>query len=265
MSYRRIACLSTEAVEVLYAVGAADRVAGISGYTVYPPEARREKPKISAFSTAHIDRILAVQPDLAIAFSDLQADIARALVQAGVEVHVFNQRDVAGILRMVRTLAALVDASEAGARLAADLQARLDAARAAAMQLPRRPRVYFEEWPDPLICGIGWVSELIEIAGGEDVFAEQARQPGARARTVADPGEVVRRAPEIIVASWCGRKVPLESIVRRAGWERLPAVRDGEVHEIKSADILAPGPGAIARGLVRLEALIASWARRRSH
>lgn len=262
MSYRRIACLSTDAVETLYLLGAEDSIAGISGFTTRPARARKEKPKVSGFSSANIDRILAVRPDLVVAFSDLQADIARDLVRAGIEVHVFNQRDLAGILRMIRSLAALVGTPDRGELLADDLQARLDTARARAGAMVRRPRVYFEEWNDPLISGIRWVSELIEVAGGEDCFAEESLRPGARERAIADPAEVIRRAPDIIIGSWCGKKFRPEQVCVRPGWAALPAVRDGQLHEIKSADILSPGPGAITEGLARIEHIFANWALR---
>ena len=262
MSYRRIACLSTDAVETLYLLGAEDRIAGISGFTTRPARARKEKPKVSGFSSANIDRVLAVRPDLVIAFSDLQADIARDLVRAGIEVHVFNQRDLAGILRMIRSLAALIRRPDEGELLADDLQTRLDMARGRAGALARRPRVYFEEWNDPLISGIRWVSELIEVAGGEDCFAEESLRPAARERAIADPTEVIRRAPDIIIGSWCGKKFRPEQVRSRPGWAALPAVRDGQLHEIKSADILSPGPGAITEGLARIERIVANWALR---
>ena len=263
MSYRRIACLSTEAVETLYLLGAEDCIAGISGFTTRPARARKEKPKVSGFSSAKIERILAVEPDLVITFSDLQADIARELIRAGVEVHAFNQRDIAGTLRMIRSLGALVGKADAGEQLAADLASKLDAAHVRARKLPRHPRVYFEEWNDPLICGIGWVSELIEAAGGEDCFAAESLHQAARERIIADPAEVVRRAPDIIIGSWCGKKFRPEQLRARPGWEAVPAVRDGELHEIKSADILSPGPGAITEGLAQMERIFTAWAERR--
>ncbi len=263
--YRRIACLCTEAVETLYALGAQDAIAGISGFTTRPPRSRREKPKISGFSSARIERILAVEPDLAIGFSNLQADICRDLAAAGVEVYLFNQRDTAGILRMVRVLAALVERRDEGEQLVSALQAHIDAVRARAAQRNARPVVYFEEWNDPLISGIGWVSELIDIAGGVDAFAELARHPGARERIIADPAEVVRRMPDIIIGSWCGKKFQPDALCRRPGWDAIPAVRQGMVAEIKSADILAPGPSAITEGLMQIEALIARWHRQREH
>ena len=259
MAYRRIACLSTEAVETLYLLGAEDLIAGISGFTTRPARARREKAKVSGFSSANPDRILAVNPDLVIAFSDLQADIVRDLVGAGVEVHVFNQRDLAGIFRMIATLAALVEKVEAGARLVADLQNAVDAARERARAHADRPRVYFEEWSDPLIAGIRWVSELIDAAGGIDCFAEEAHRGAARERVISDPAEVIRRAPDIIVGSWCGRKFQADRVRGRPGWAAVPAVRDGELYEIKSADILSPGPVAITAGLAQLERIVERW------
>jgi iron complex transport system substrate-binding protein len=259
MTYSRIACLSTEAVETLYALGAQDAIAGISGFTVRPPEARRDKPKISGFSSSRIERIMAVKPDLAIGYSNLQADICRDLALAGVEVHLFNQHDVGGILRMVRSLAALVDRQEQGIALIARLQAIVDTAQQAASAWTVKPRVYFEEWNDPLISGIGWASELITIAGGVDVFAELAMHHGAKDRIIADPAEVITRAPDMIIGSWCGKKFQPASVAARAGWDRIPAVRNGFLAEIKSPDILSPGPSAITHGLPQIQALIARW------
>ncbi|KAA3651381.1 MAG: cobalamin-binding protein [Proteobacteria bacterium] len=256
----RIVCLSTETVEVLYALGESDRIAGISGFTTRPPRARKEKPKVSGFSSAQIERILAVRPDLVLAFSDMQADICADLIRAGVAVHVFNQRDLDGILRMVTTVGALVGAQARAARLVSQLEARLDAARQAGdarmARLGRRPRVYFEEWDSPMICGIRWVSELIGLAGGEDVFAERAMAPGAGARVIADGAEVIARAPDIILASWCGKKLRPEHIAARPGWAALPAVADGRIHEIKSALILSPGLVAIEAGLPAIAAAL---------
>ncbi|TCP10596.1 iron complex transport system substrate-binding protein [Crenobacter luteus] len=257
--YRRIACLSTEAVETLYLLGTEDRVAGISGFTVHPPEARRDKPKISGFSSARLERILAVEPDLVVAFSDMQAELAAELIRAGLEVHVFNQRTLSGVLAMVRALGALVGAGERAEALAAELAARIEAARADAAAQTRKPRVYFEEWDAPLISGVGWVSELIALAGGVDVFADTAHHSSATRRIVADPDEVVRRAPDIVIGSWCGKKFRPERLAERAGWSAIPAVRDGRVLEIKSADILSPGPAAILRGLPQLQAAVAAW------
>jgi iron complex transport system substrate-binding protein len=256
MNFQRIVCLSTESVETLYLLGAEDQIAGISGFSTRPARARKEKPKVSGFSSAKIERILAVQPDLVIAFSDLQADIVRGLIRTGVEIHVFNQRSLAGILDMISTLAALVDRSQAGKRLVADLQRQLDAARLRARALSRRPRIYFEEWNDPLISGIQWVSELIVAAGGEDCFAEESRHSGARDRIIADPAEVIRRAPDVIIGSWCGKKFRPEQVRARVDWHAVPAVRDNQLYEIKSADILSPGPAAITEGLAQLERIV---------
>jgi iron complex transport system substrate-binding protein len=260
--YQRIACLCTEAVETLYALGAQEHIAGISGFTVRPPQARREKPKISGFSSAKLERILAVKPDLVIGFSNLQADICRDLAAAGIEVLLFNQRDVGGILRMVRVLGALVQREAQGEALVRELQACVDQAREQAAALAHRPRVYFEEWDDPLISGIGWVSELIGIAGGDDVFADLACHPGARERIIADPQRVVAAAPDLILASWCGKKFRAESLCARPGWEAIPAVRNaarGMVAEIKSADILSPGPAALQHGLPQIAGLASQW------
>lgn len=257
---KRIVCLCTETVEVLYLLGQEDRIAGISGFTTHPPRARKEKPKVSGFTSAKLGRILAVEPDLVLAFSDLQGDIARDLVKAGVAVHVFNHRSIEGILAMVETLGHMVGAAEAAGQLVADLEAGLVRARAAGearvARLGRRPRVYFEEWNDPLISGIRWVSELIGVAGGEDCFAELATRPAARERVIADPAEVVTRAPELILGSWCGKHFQPGHVLERAGWDSIPAVRNGHVYEIKSDIILAPGVMALREGLPALAACL---------
>jgi iron complex transport system substrate-binding protein len=258
----RIVCLTEETTETLYLLGEENRIVGISGYTVRPERARREKPRVSAFSSAKIERILALEPDLVIGFSDIQADIARDLIKHGLNVLVFNQRSLAEILAMIRTLAAVVGAHERGERLVARLAAGLEAVRLIARELPRRPRVYFEEWDEPMISAIRWVSELVEIAGGEDIFAALSRSRGAGGRVIADPADVVRCAPDIIVGSWCGKKFRPERVAARPAWDAIPAVRDGELHEIKSADILQPGPAALTDGLRRLHDIIAAWARR---
>lgn len=257
---RRIVCLTEETTETLYLLGEDWRIAGISGYTVRPARARREKPRVSAFTSANLAKIEALDPDLVIGFSDLQAEIARELIARGRNVLVFNQRSVAEILDMIRTLAAIVGAAERGERLAAGLQAGLDSVAEAARAFARRPRVYFEEWDEPMISGIRWVSELVAIAGGDDVFAELARRPNARERIVADSAEVVRRAPQVIVASWCGKKFRPERMRARPGWEAIPALRDGELHELKSSEILQPGPAALTDGVRRLHAIFARWA-----
>ena len=226
-----------------------------------PPRARKEKPKVSAFLTAKIDRILELEPDLALGFSDIQADIAAELIRRGVEVHIFNHRSVAGILRTVRTVAALAGSAEKGERLAGELEAGLDRIRERAAELPRRPRVYFEEWYDPLISGIRWVSELIEIAGGEDCFPEYRDASLAKDRIIADPDEVVRRAPDVIIGSWCGRKFRPERVAARENWAEVPAVTGGHVHEVKSSLILQPGPAALTDGVEALQRIISDCAR----
>lgn len=258
----RIVCLTEEPTEVLYALGEQDRIVGISGFTVRPPQARKEKPKVSAFTSAKIDKILALEPDMAIGFSDIQADIARELVKAGVEVWISNHRSVAGILAYVRRLGALVGVPDKAAGYARGLEAHLAAVRAAGTALPRHPRVYFEEWDEPPITGIRWVAELIRSAGGIDVFPERAEQALAKHRILADPAEVVARQPDIIMASWCGKKFQPGSVAARPGWDTIPAVRDGELHEIKSPIILQPGPAALTDGLDALHAVIARWAHR---
>jgi iron complex transport system substrate-binding protein len=255
----RIVCLTEETTETLYLLGEERRIVGISGYTVRPPRARREKPRVSAFLSAKNDKILALEPDLVIGFSDLQADIARDLAKAGLNVLVFNQRSVDEILSMILTLASLVGAGAKGERLVAELEADLARIRAAAARFECRPRVYFEEWDEPMISGIGWVSELVGIAGGEDVFAERARSHAAAGRIVTDPHEVVRARPDVILGSWCGKKFRPERVAARPGWAEVPAVRDGELHEIKSADILQPGPAALTDGVRRMHALFAAW------
>jgi iron complex transport system substrate-binding protein len=257
----RIVCLTEEPTEVLYALGQEHRIVGISGFTVRPARARHEKPRVSAFTSAKVDRILALQPDLAIGFSDMQADIAAALIRAGVEVWISNHRSVDGILGYVRRLGALVGAVERADAYAATLQDGVDRVRAAAAALPRRPRVYFEEWDEPAISAIRWVSELIGIAGGDDIFPGRAAASLGRDRIVADPGEVIRAAPDIIIGSWCGKKFRPERVAARPGWADIPAVRDHQLHEVKSPLILQPGPAALTYGLDRLHAIISAWAR----
>ena len=256
---QRIVCLTTETVEVLYALGEQDRIVGISGYTVRPPEARKEKPKVFAFTSGDIEKILATRPDLVLTFSDLQSEISRDLIKAGVPVYAFNMRSVDDILGMIETLGRLVGAEAKAAELVAGLEAQIERTRAVAAErlakTGHRPRVYFEEWDEPLISGIRWASELIEIAGGEDVFAEQARSPLARDRRPT-AAAVIAAAPEIIIGSWCGKHFRPEHIAARPGWEDIPAVRDGRMHEIKSAVILTPGPVAISEGLPQLLAIL---------
>jgi iron complex transport system substrate-binding protein len=256
---QRIVCLTEEPTEVLYALGEEHRIVGISGYTVRPPRARQEKPRVSAFTSAKIDRILALQPDLAIGFSDMQADIAQALIKAGVEVWISNHRSVDGILGYVQRLGAMVGAAAKAEAYAAQLRARVDAVRERAARLPQRPRVYFEEWDEPQISAIRWVSELLGIAGGDDIFPERAVASLGRDRIVADPLEVVRAAPDIIIGSWCGKKFRPEKVAARPGWAEVPAVRDGALHEIKSPLILQPGPAALTDGLDALHAIVTRW------
>ena len=243
----RIVCLTEETVETLYLLGEQDRIAGVSGYCVRPPQVRREKPRISAFITADVPKILALEPDLVLAFSDLQADIAAELGRAGIAVHLFNQRDIAGIMAMIRTVGALVGAADRADALARSFEERLESL-AASVSGRARPRVYFEEWDEPLISGIGWVSELIEIAGGADIFVENRARQAAKDRIVP-PQAVIDARPDIILASWCGKKVRPERIAGRPGWDAIPAVRHGRIHEIKSPLILQPGPAALTEGL----------------
>jgi iron complex transport system substrate-binding protein len=255
----RIVCLTEETTETLYMLGEGERVVGVSAYTVRPPEAR-EKPRVSAFIRAHYDRIAALQPDLVLGFSDLQADIASELVKRGYPVMVFNQRSVEEILQMIRVVGSLVGSAARAEALADRLEMDLDFYRASAATLRRRPKVFFEEWDDPLISGIRWVEELIEIAGGEPVFPELREGSLARQRIV-DPDEVARRAPDIIIASWCGKPVKKEAIVSRPGWCEIPAVRNGHVYEIKSSLILQPGPAALTDGIRALQQIIMRVAR----
>jgi iron complex transport system substrate-binding protein len=261
---QRIVCLTEETAETLYLLGEEARIVGISGYTVRPERARKEKPKVSAFTSAKIDKILELEPDLVIGFSDLQADIASQLIRSGMNVLITNQRSVEEILQTVFTVGALAGAPEKAAALVAELRAGIDRVAAEAATLPRHPRVYFEEWNEPLISGIRWVAELIVLAGGEESFPELKQHKSAKQRIIADPLEVVRRAPDILIASWCGKKFQPEQVLARAGWATVPAVRDGELHEIKSCDILQPGPAALTDGLRQLAAITRNWAERRA-
>jgi iron complex transport system substrate-binding protein len=256
----RIVCLTEETTETLYLLGEERRIVGISGYTVRPPQARRDKPKVSAFLSAKTDKILALRPDLVLGFSDLQADIARELAKAGLNVVIFNQRSVDEILSMILTLSAMVGTPEKGRKLVEKLEKDLVSIELAGKHLPRRPRVYFEEWDEPMISAIRWVSELVEIAGGEDIFSSLSLSQAAGGRTIADPAEVVRRAPDVILGSWCGKKFRPEHVAGRPGWDAIPAVRDGELHEIKSADILQPGPAALTDGVRRIHEILTAWA-----
>jgi iron complex transport system substrate-binding protein len=256
---QRIVCLTEETTEWLYLLGQEARIVGISGYTVRPARARAEKPKVSAFLSAKIDKILALEPDCVFGFSDLQADIASALIRQGVQVTVFNQRSVAEIFSMLYQVAAIVGQAEQGMALLADLQRQLDATVKAASQLKRRPRVYFEEWDSPPISAIRWVSELIGLAGGDDCFPELARMPLGKDRIIADQLEIVRRNPDLIIGSWCGKKFRPEKVAARAGWAQVNAVKNGQIFEIKSPDILQPGPAALTDGLAQIHRLILAW------
>ena len=257
---QRIVCLTEEPTEVLYALGEQDRIVGISGFTVRPPRARREKPKVSAFTSAKIDEILKLEPDFVVGFSDIQADIAAELVRKGIEVWISNHRSVDGIVDYVRRLGALVGAGERANAYADGLQQGLDAIAAEAATLPRRPKVYFEEWDEPPITGIRWVAELVRIAGGDDIFPERALESLAKARILEDAAEVVRRAPDIILGSWCGKKFRPEKVAARPGWDAIPAVRDGQLHEVKSPIILQPGPAALTDGVREIARIIRAWA-----
>ena len=259
----RIVCLTEETVETLYLLGEDHRIVGVSGYAVRPPRVRREKPRVSAFISADVPKILALDPDLVLTFSDLQADIAAELIRSGVAVHAFNQRDVSGILAMVRTLGALVGASAKADELAQMLERRVAQARERAARLTRRPRVYFEEWDEPMISGIGWVSELVEAAGGIDVFKELAAKKSAKERIVTAE-QVIAARPDIVIGSWCGKKFQPAKFAARPGFDAIPAVRDGFLREIKSTLILQPGPAALTDGLDALERIVAEWAAHRS-
>ena len=255
----RIVCLTEETTETLYLLGEGERVVGVSAYTVRPPEAR-SKPRVSAFIRAHYERIEALRPDLVLGFSDLQAEIASELVRRGYPVMVFNQRSVAEILQMIRVVGSLVGSAARAEALAHRLEMDLDFYRNAAATLPHRPRVFFEEWDDPLISGIRWVEELIEIAGGVPIFPE-LRDAGLGAQRIVEPDEVIRRTPDIIIASWCGKPVKKDAIMSRRGWCDIPAVRDGHVYEVKSSLILQPGPAALTDGIRALQQVIMRVAR----
>jgi iron complex transport system substrate-binding protein len=255
---QRIVCLTEETVETLYLLGEEHRIVGVSGYAVRPPRVRKEKPRVSAFISADIDKILALQPDLVLTFSDLQADIVAALIRKGVAVHAFNQRDLQGIFAMIRTLGALVGAADKAAALSVSLQQRLAQTRERTARIERKPRVYFEEWDEPMISGIGWVSELIEIAGGSDVFSALAAGKSATERIVT-AGDVIAAKPDIIIGSWCGKKFVPDKVAARPGFSAIPAVRNGFLREIKSALILQPGPAALTDGLDAIVQIVEEW------
>jgi iron complex transport system substrate-binding protein len=255
----RIVCLTEEATEWLYLLGEQARIVGISGYTVRPRRAREEKPKVSAFLTAKVDKIVELRPDCVFGFSDLQADIAAALVRQGVQVTIFNQRSVEEIFSMLYQVAAMVGRADEGLRLLEGMRARLLQIEAAARALPRRPRVFFEEWDEPHISAIRWVSELVGLAGGDDIFPELAGQALGKDRIIADASEIVRRNPDIVIGSWCGKKFRAEKVAARPGWGQVNAVRDGQLFEIKSADILQPGPAALTDGVEQLHRIMLQW------
>ena len=252
----RIVCLTEESTETLYRLGEERRIVGISGYTVRPARARQEKPRVSAFLSAKQEKILELKPDLVVGFSDLQADIARDLTKRGLNVLIFNQRSVQEILDMILALSSLVGATGKGMQLIDELERGLEQIRESAKAFPRRPRVYFEEWDQPMISGIRWVSELIEIAGGEDVFSAQSHSQGAAGRIISDVTLPINKNPEVILGSWCGKKFRPERVVLRPGWHAISAVKQNQLFEIKSADILQPGPAALTDGVRRIHALL---------
>jgi iron complex transport system substrate-binding protein len=257
----RIVCLTEETVETLYLLGEERRIVGVSGYAVRPPRVRKEKPRVSAFISADYAKVLALEPDLVLTFSDLQADIAAELIRHNVAVHAFNQRDIAGILAMIRTLGALVGAAAKADALAHSLERQMDEVRERAASNGRRPRVYFEEWDEPMISSIRWVAELIEVAGGNEVFPELSLRKNAKDRIVS-ANDVIAARPDIIVGSWCGKKFRPELVAKRAGWNAIAAVRDGELHEVKSPLILQPGPASLTDGVRELHRIVAAWATR---
>lgn len=253
---RRLICLTEETVETLYLLGEQDRIVGVSGYAVRPPQVRREKPRISSFLSADIDRIAALEPDLILAFSDIQAQVVSDLARRGLPVYLFNQRNLAGIFAMIRTLGALIGCPDKAETLASSLEVRVRDVASAAQGRAHRPRVYFEEWDSPMISGIGWVSELIEIAGGTDIFADLSTQAAAKDRIVTSE-QVIAGRPDVLLASWCGKKVRVDSFKAREGWDAVPAVASGRIVEIKSPLILQPGPAALTDGLDAICAALA--------
>ena len=259
----RIVCLTEETVETLYLLGEDRRIVGVSGYAVRPSRVRKEKPRVSAFISAEVPKILALKPNLVLTFSDLQADIVAELVRSNVEVHAFNQRDVAGIIDMIRTLGALVGAANKADALASEAESKIAQMENAARSLPRRPRVYFEEWDEPMISGLGWVSELITAAGGIEVFPQLAARKNAKDRIVS-AADVIAARPDIIIGSWCGKKFVPAKVAARPGFAAVPAVATGWLREVKSTLILQPGPAALTDGLDALSAIVAGWAEKRA-
>jgi iron complex transport system substrate-binding protein len=259
MGPQRIVCLTEETTEWLYLLGQEHRIVGISGYTVRPRRARAEKPRVSAFLSAKIDQILALEPDAVLGFSDLQADIASALIRAGVQVTVFNQRSIEQIFQVLFQVAAMVDQAGRGKTLLDSMRDGIEQMRLTAAAWPRRPRVYFEEWDEPRISAIRWVSELIGVAGGDDIFPELAQQAMGKDRILADDSQILARQPDIVIGSWCGKKFRPERVAARPGWIAVPAVRDQQLFEIKSADILQPGPAALTDGVRQLHHIMLRW------
>ena len=256
---QRIVCLTEETTEWLYLLGQEAKIVGISGYTVRPRRAREEKPKVSAFLSAKIDKILALKPDCVFGFSDLQADIAALLIRAGIQVTVFNQRSVDEIFTMLYQVAAMVGEAKQGEQRLLQMRDQLDAIQTTASKYIRRPKIYFEEWDEPHISAIRWVSELISIAGGDDCFPELALMPMGKDRIIADGQTIVDRAPDIIIGSWCGKKFRAEKVDARVGWQDIPAIKNKQLFEIKSADILQPGPAALTDGVAQLHRIVQQW------
>ena len=259
---QRIVCLTEESTETLYLLGEEERIVGISGFTVRPPRARKEKPKVSAFLSAKTSKIEDLNPDLIIGFSDLQADIAAELIRRGLNVMVFNQRSITEILDMILMLSCIVGAEEKGRELLAQYTHRIEELQAIAAGLEVKPKVYFEEWDDPLISSIRWVSEVVQVAGGIDCFPELSVQGLGKDRIIADNNEVIKRNPDIILGSWCGKKFRPEKVAARVGWDNIAAVRDNELHEIKSVNILQPGPAALTDGLEQIHSIIKDWSQK---
>ncbi|WP_104398775.1 cobalamin-binding protein [Vibrio penaeicida] len=259
---QRIICLTEETTEALYLMGEEDRIVGVSAYTVRPERAKREKPKVSAFVNARIEKIMDLKPDLVLAFSDMQADIVRDLVKQGVDVHCFNHRTLSDTLQMIRTLSALIGEPQKGEKLVQELTQGLAEIKASADSLTHKPRVYFEEWFDPLITGITWVSELVELAGGIDCYQEFANESLAKNRIIEHPEQVIEKQPDIIIASWCGRRFQKDKLTQREGWQNIPAIQNDEVYEINSSEILQPGPAALTDGVKQLHHIIKDWSER---
>lgn len=258
----RIICLTEETTEALYLMEEDHRIIGISAYTMRPERARREKTKVSAYITARTEKILELKPDLVLAFSDMQADIVADLIKEGINVHCFNHRSISETLQMIRTLSGLIGQPEKGEKLVTELQSNLANIQQQAAKFPVRPKVYFEEWFDPIITGIGWVSELIEIAGGIDCYQEFSKQSLAKNRIVADASDVIAKKPDIYIASWCGRKFDKEKVTSRDGWRDIPAIKNNDIYEVNSTDILQPGPAALTDGVAQLASIISQWAER---